>query len=84
MTGIAPFRGDGYQLMTAKQAGWFEFDVVEPSNQAQRLCRGLLRIEPQSRLTIEDILDHEWMRDDEDYLKRVDLSTALEGLQYWE
>lgn len=83
LTGVAPFRGNGMDLVVAKHSGRFDFDVVEPSTNAQRLIRGLLQVDPRDRFSIEDVLNHDWMVDDDNCLETFELSCAFEGLKYW-
>ena len=83
LTGCAPFRGEGMELIYAKHSGQFEFDIALPSAQAQRLVRGLLRVQPDVRYDIDDVINSEWMIEDDDYLERFDLEVGLIGLRYW-
>ena len=83
LTGLPPFRGTGMELIEAKHAGLFDFEIVHVSAQAQRLVRGLLQVHPGHRFKIEDVLNHEWMIEADDYLERFDLELAFEGLKDW-
>ena len=76
LTGLCPFRGGGLELMAAKHRGEFAFDVVIPSRPAQDLVRGLLEVDVSLRLTIDQVLNHEWMIAADDYLQRFELDPA--------
>jgi hypothetical protein len=77
LTGLCPFRGGGLELMASKHAGIYDFDVVIASQPAQKLVRGLLEVDVSLRFTIEQVLDHEWMIEADDYLERFDLELAI-------
>jgi len=81
LTGLPPFRGTKESLVEAKHRGSVDFDIVVPSAQAQSLVMGLLQVLPGNRLTIEEVLAHEWMVEADDCLQENDLSMALEGLK---
>ena len=72
------------ELMVSKHSGVYDFDVVIPSRQAMDLVRGLLLVEPNERFTIDEVLNHEWMIEADDYLERFDLELALEQHQLWD
>lgn len=84
LTGLCPFRGGGLDLMAAKHRGEYDFDVVIPSRPAQDLVRGLLEVDVSLRFTIDQVLNHEWMIEADDYLERFDLDLAKTNLSYWE
>lgn len=84
LTGLPPFRGSGMALIDSKHAGEFDFDVAVPSPPARNLVRGLLQVSTSARFTIEDVLDHEWMIEADEYLETQDLEIAFSGLQDWE
>jgi hypothetical protein len=81
LTGICPFRGSGMDLIASKHSGYFDFDVSIPSRPAIELVRGLLQVESVYRFTIDDVLNHEWMIEADDYLERFDLELALVNLK---
>jgi serine/threonine protein kinase len=83
LTGHPPFRGNGIELVDAKHTGFFDFDIVVPSRPAQNLVQGLLQVRPSDRFTIEDVLNHEWMIETDDYLESFDLDLALQFLKDW-
>ena len=84
LTGLPPFRGSGLDLVQSKHYGEINFEIVAPSPTAQRLVEGLLQVEPENRLTIDDVLNKEqWIIEDEAYLETFDLEFALEGLKLW-
>ena len=84
LTGLPPFRGSGMELIESKHNGHFEFDIAQPSQQAQRLVRGLLQVNPALRYDMDDVLNSEWMIEDDDYLERFDLEVAYNGLMDWQ
>ena len=94
LTGLPPFRGSGRELKhRKKRAEIAPYDIVLPSEAAQDLVHRMLQPSPQDRLTLKQVLDHEWMRglDDDEYLgennedeaELVDLSLAQIFLQDW-
>lgn len=68
-------------LIASKHSGFFDFDVFVPSRPAVELVRGLLQVESAYRFTIDDVLNHEWMIEADDYLERFDLELGLENLR---
>lgn len=76
LTGFCPFRGGGVELMSAKHSGTYDFELVIPSRPARDLVRGLLEVDVSLRLTIDQVLDHEWMIEADDYLERFDLTLS--------
>jgi serine/threonine protein kinase len=83
LTGLSPFPGDGLEPMAARHRGEFNFDLVIPSRPAQDLVRGLLQVDVSLRLTIDQVLEHEWMMEADDYLERFELDLARENLSVW-
>jgi serine/threonine protein kinase len=83
LTGLPPFRGDGMELVDAKHAGIFDFELVVPSGGAQRLTRRMLNIMPEERYTIHDILHDPWMEAENGYLEQFDLDFAREQNRDW-
>ena len=81
LTGLCPFRGGGLELMSAKHRGEYDFDVVIPSRPAQDLVRGLLEVDVSLRFTIDQVLNHEWMIEADEYLERFNLDLAHEQLR---
>jgi len=59
------------------------FDVVVPSKDAQDLVKGLLRDDPEERLSIREVLEHDWMNEYDDTLQAHDISIALSILMDW-
>jgi serine/threonine protein kinase len=84
LTALPPFRGDGADLITNKHAGNVVFDMVVPSSPAQKLVRGLLQVNPESRITVEQVLNSEWMIGSDSVLDGYDLSLAQTFMQDWE
>jgi serine/threonine protein kinase len=83
LTGLTPFHGNGTDLLDAHLTGFVDFDIVIPSPKAQNLVQGLLRVQPSDRFTIEDVLNHEWMIEADDYLERFELDLSLQLLKDW-
>lgn len=84
LTGLPPFRGCGAELVEAKREGRVSFDIVEPSDAAQNLILSLLQVHPNNRLTVDEVLQHEWMTADDSYLESYDLSLSLSMMQNWQ
>jgi serine/threonine protein kinase len=83
LTGIAPFRGNGAELIEVKKQGIITFDIFAPSDSAQDLVVNLLQVNPRDRLTIDEVLQHEWMTAPDDYLEGFDLSLSLTFIKDW-
>nr|QDO16349.1 serine/threonine-protein kinase Chk2 [Lingulodinium polyedra] len=66
LSGSPPFDGNERDLLCAQIIeGRWAFDVAEwctVSHEAKALVRGLLTVSPTDRLTIEQALDHHWLR----------------------
>lgn len=85
LTGLCPFRGGGVDLMEMKHTGNYDFDIIIPSRPARELVRGLLEVDVSLRFTIEQVLDHEWMIEADDFLDQHVLGqVALENLILWD
>ena len=84
LCGIFPFHGNASELILNKHTGKIIFEPVIVSEKAQKLVRGLLRVRPDNRLTIKDVLEHEWMQEDDAILCQNDLSLANTFLKDWE
>jgi len=83
LCGIFPFQGDGGDLICSKHTGEVAFDAVIVSEEAQDLVRGLLQASPENRFTINDVLEHKWMCEDDVVLYRHDITLAAEILEDW-
>lgn len=81
---VPPFRGDGVDLINNKHDGNVEFDMLQPSQAAQELIRGLLQVHPGNRLSIEQVLDSEWMIDADEILASSDLGLTHLMMKDWE
>lgn len=81
---VPPFRGDGADLIMNKHDGNVVFDMIRPSDAAQQLIRGLLQVNPENRLTIEQVLDSEWMIDADIVLETFDLGLTHCMMQDWD
>jgi len=76
LCGIPPFRGVGIELTQNKLSGNVVFDVVRPSYTAQALVRSLLQPNPDRRISLKEVMMHEWMSETGDALRSHDLSTT--------
>ena len=83
LCGTFPFQGEGGDLIHNKHTGKVQFEHAVVSEKAQELVKGLLQVHPDSRFTIKDVLEHEWMQEDDLVLYRNDLSLAKTGFKYW-
>ena len=81
LTALPPFRGDGVDLIKHKHRGEVVFDIVVPSNASQNLVRGLLHPNPKKRMTINQVLQSEWMTAADSELVRNDLSLTQSSLE---
>jgi serine/threonine protein kinase len=81
LTSLPPFRGDGVDLITNKHCGNVVFDTVVPSPASQSLVRALLEPDPKKRISIEQVLDSQWMIEADEVLESYDLSLAQALLQ---
>jgi hypothetical protein len=76
LCGIPPFRGEGGGLKVNKHRGIVPFDVVAPSDDAQDLVMRLLQVRPEDRWSIDDVMEHAWMRAPDYVLQSRDLSVT--------
>lgn len=83
LCGVGPFTGSRTTLRRNKNSGRVNFEITQPSESAQNLVRGLLKVNPNERLSAEDVLDHEWMRLPQQELLQHDLSIAYEIFRDW-
>jgi len=83
LCGVGPFTGSKTTLRRNKNSGHVNFEIAQPSESAQNLVRGLLKVNPNERLSVQDVLDHEWMRLPEQELLKHDLSIAYEIFRDW-
>ena len=72
LCGVPPFRS-----RKDRDRGTFEFDLVQPSGSAQELVKSLLVVNPSRRLSITDVLDHEWMHRDDLEEMPLDLTKEI-------
>lgn len=84
LTALPPFRGDGSELIRNKHAGYVVFDMVVPSKAAQDLVIALLQVNAPDRLTIDEILNSEWMIEADDALANHDLTLGQAIMQDFE
>ena len=73
LTAMGPFRGEKAMLVLNKHSENVVFDTVIPSPAAQHLIAKLLRMDPSSRATIQDVLESEWMTMSDEVLDHCSL-----------
>ena len=83
LCGTFPFPGSGEALKRHKARGYVEFEAVTVSPAAQNLVRGLLQPNPNKRMSLEDILRHEWMTKPDAVLRRQELSLSRIFMSDW-
>lgn len=88
LTGLPPFRGSGRELRRQKMnAELADYDIVLPSQAAQDLVNRMVTVDPEDRLTIDEVLEHEWLRDQSasanHHYSGHDLSLSQAFLQDW-
>jgi doublecortin-like kinase 1/2 len=84
LTGLPPFRGTGKQLSFNKCTGNIEYDMIVPSRSARDLVKLMLTVDPDRRLNIEQVFQHEWINQDDEELAQNDLSLARVLFRDWE
>jgi len=88
LTGLPPFRGSGRELRRQKMhAELADYDIVLPSKAAQDLVEKMVTEDPAERLTIDQVLEHEWLKGQSDAtvarFAAYDLSLSQVFLQDW-
>ena len=83
LCGVGPFTGSKSALRRNKNSGRVDFEIVQPSASAQNLVRGLLKVNPEERLSISDVLEHEWMNTPDQELLQYDLEFAYDTFRDW-
>lgn len=83
LCGVGPFTGSGQEIIEKKNNGVIKFEIVQPSADAQSLVKSLLRVDPAGRLSVEQILQHEWIKELDENLSQLDLDVALETFRDW-
>ena len=83
LTALGPFRGKGVDLIRHKHHGNVVFDVVETSNASQNLVRALLHPNPKKRMTIDQVLNSEWMTAADSVLDIYDLNLTHRWFREW-
>jgi len=86
--GYPPFHDDNQQMLFKKiVAGAFEFHADywgSVSEEAKDLIRGLLTVNPEKRLTVEQALAHPWCTKSEHELKAINLDGNLAVLRKYQ
>ena len=67
LAGVVPFKHKylndlHYSIIQGKYD-----DIENISSEGMDFIKGILQVDPKKRMTIEDILDHEWLRFDDNY-----------------
>lgn len=83
LCGIFPFPGSGEVLRENKGRGFIEFEPVIVSPAAQDLVRGLLQPNPNLRMSLDQIWQHEWMLKEDRVLRRQELSLTRVFMSDW-
>lgn len=81
LTALPPFRGNGVDLIKHKHRGEVVFDIVVPSSASQNLVRALLHPNPKKRMTIDQVLQSEWMTLPDSVLAENDLGLTKGQLE---
>lgn len=83
LTGTLPFHGSGRRLIDAICRGKLYFDSVHwelISDSAKDLVQQMLTVDSKQRITIQEVLNHRWLRDREKGL-RIHLTDSIEELK---
>jgi serine/threonine protein kinase len=83
LCGVGPFTGTGREILVKKNNAIVRFEIVQPSDNAQRLVRSLLQKDPRARISVDEILCHPWMEEADIVLARRELDLALEMFGDW-
>ncbi|XP_049821194.1 peripheral plasma membrane protein CASK isoform X2 [Aethina tumida] len=84
LSGTVPFHGSGRRLMEAICRGKLHIDNSPQwefiSDNAKDLVQQMLTVDPKQRITIQEILNHRWLRDRDKGLK-IHLANTVEELK---
>ncbi|XP_056634547.1 peripheral plasma membrane protein CASK isoform X1 [Diorhabda sublineata] len=84
LSGTLPFHGSGRRLHDAICRGKLHLDVSPNwqliSDSAKNLVQQMLAVDPKQRVTIQEVLNHKWLRDRDKGLK-IHLSETVEELK---
>ncbi|XP_068912694.1 peripheral plasma membrane protein CASK isoform X4 [Tenebrio molitor] len=83
LSGVLPFHGSGRRLMEAICRGKLHMDCPQwelISDSAKDLIQQMLAVDPKQRITIQEVLNHRWLRDRDKGL-RIHLGDSVEELK---
>jgi Protein kinase domain len=83
LCGVGPFYGERRDIFSKKSQGVILYEIVEPSEKARSLVRGLIQVDPSRRLRIEEILNHAWMTAPDAELKACSLGISQDTFRDW-
>ncbi|XP_044017405.1 peripheral plasma membrane protein CASK isoform X4 [Aphidius gifuensis] len=84
LTGTLPFVGSGDRLREAICRGRVQMETPiwdNISDHAKDLIEKMLTSDPNHRITIQDVLNHKWLRDRDKGAARIHLSETIEELK---
>jgi serine/threonine protein kinase len=81
LCGVYPFFGTGDEPELRRMAVeiYYPFSSTAPSSMARDFVRLLLQPDPRKRPSVQEIMQHEWMRADDEQLRPVSLEFAFGG-----
>ncbi|VEN44330.1 unnamed protein product, partial [Callosobruchus maculatus] len=84
LSGTPPFHGSGRRLFEAITRGKLHLDTALQwqlvSDSAKDLVQQMLNLDPKQRITIQEVLNHRWLRDRDKGL-RIHLTDTVEELK---
>ncbi|XP_044261764.1 peripheral plasma membrane protein CASK isoform X8 [Tribolium madens] len=83
LSGVLPFHGSGRRLMESICRGKLHLDSPQwelISDSAKDLIQQMLTVDPKQRITIQEVLNHRWLRDRDKGL-RIHLGESVEELK---
>jgi serine/threonine protein kinase len=83
LCGHGPFYGEKRDIITKRAQGVILFELVQPSEYARNLIRGLLQVDPARRMSIAEIMNHAWMRAPDSELNSFGLDIAQDTFRDW-
>lgn len=83
LCGTPLFTEHGDQLIIQKLTGRITVPIVKPSEDAQSLVRSLLRVNPDDRMSLTQVLDHPWMNAPDSKLRRHKLNITKGIFEHW-
>ncbi|XP_076260581.1 peripheral plasma membrane protein CASK isoform X3 [Rhynchophorus ferrugineus] len=84
LSGTLPFHGSGRRLYEAICRGKLTLNTASQwefiSDSAKDLIQQMLTVDPKQRITIQEVLNHRWLRD-RDKVLRIHLNDAIEEMK---